>query len=110
MRTDIVTADELLNLGEAGTITAVGLRTNIAVALEYIEAWIRGNGCKKYFFGFVIERTWVFFLNSNQTHQNLDKLRVELLALLLFRKNDAFFFFAIQVKCNIWPHFKQHVK
>jgi malate synthase len=28
-----------------GTITVGGLRTNIRVGVQYIEAWLRGNGC-----------------------------------------------------------------
>ena len=29
----------------AGTITETGLRNNIRVAIQYIEAWLRGTGC-----------------------------------------------------------------
>ncbi|MCY9532107.1 malate synthase [Paenibacillus sp. cl6col] len=38
-----VTASDLLALPE-GTITEQGLRTNISVGLQYIEAWLRGFG------------------------------------------------------------------
>ncbi|WP_106768917.1 malate synthase A [Paenibacillus faecalis] len=38
-----VTAKELLAIPE-GTITEQGLRTNIIVGLQYIEAWLRGYG------------------------------------------------------------------
>lgn len=44
-RDDVVTVDELYDIGDKGTITMAGLKTNIAVSLEYIEAWIRGIGC-----------------------------------------------------------------
>jgi len=44
-RSDVVTADDLYNVGDKGTITMQGLKTNIGVSLEYIEAWIRGIGC-----------------------------------------------------------------
>jgi malate synthase len=40
-----VTADDLLNFAvPGGTITEAGLRTNIGVAVQYLEAWMRGNG------------------------------------------------------------------
>lgn len=44
-RTDIVTEQELLELGPKGTITKPGLVMNISIALHYIEAWLRGVGC-----------------------------------------------------------------
>jgi len=44
-RDDNVTARELLDIGDKGTITMQGLRTNIGVALAYMEAWLRGVGC-----------------------------------------------------------------
>merc|ERR1719499_2488242 len=44
-RDDEVTARELLDIGEKGTITMEGLRTNISVGLAYMEAWLRGVGC-----------------------------------------------------------------
>merc|ERR1719499_750655 len=44
-RDDEVSASDLLEVGDKGTITMNGLKTNVAVALEYIEAWIRGVGC-----------------------------------------------------------------
>ncbi|HEX4924382.1 MAG TPA: hypothetical protein VFV50_09855, partial [Bdellovibrionales bacterium] len=37
-------AQDLLKVPE-GTITEGGLRTNVNVALQYIEAWLRGIGC-----------------------------------------------------------------
>jgi malate synthase len=46
LRNDVrVTAHDLLNVNSAGyTITEKGVRTNINVALLYIESWLRGNG------------------------------------------------------------------
>ncbi|CAM9431236.1 unnamed protein product [Chrysoparadoxa australica] len=41
-----VTASDLLETPTGqGSITSKGLTTNIDICLEYIEAWIRGNGC-----------------------------------------------------------------
>jgi malate synthase len=39
-----VSAQDLLAV-PSGTITEAGLRTNIAVSLLYLEAWLRGVGC-----------------------------------------------------------------
>lgn len=39
-----IKAEDLLQLPE-GQITEGGLRNNINVGIQYIEAWIRGNGC-----------------------------------------------------------------
>ena len=39
-----MTADELLAIPTA-TITAAGLRTNIDVGIQYMAAWLSGNGC-----------------------------------------------------------------
>lgn len=39
-----ISAKELLE-PSAGSRTEAGMRTNIRVALQYIEAWISGNGC-----------------------------------------------------------------
>ena len=39
-----VTAEDLLKVPE-GTRTEAGLRLNIDVGLQYVEAWLRGNGC-----------------------------------------------------------------
>ncbi|HYC49584.1 MAG TPA: malate synthase A [Gemmatimonadaceae bacterium] len=46
MRDDVQTsADELLDVTvHGGKITAAGVRTNIDVALQYLEAWLRGTG------------------------------------------------------------------
>ncbi len=41
---DVITAKDLLE-PSSGTRTDVGMRTNIRVALQYLEAWISGNGC-----------------------------------------------------------------
>lgn len=39
-----ITAADLVQIPE-GRITEAGLRRNIDVALQYIESWLRGNGC-----------------------------------------------------------------
>ncbi len=39
-----VSADDLLNV-PTGTITEDGLRGNIRVGVQYLEAWLGGNGC-----------------------------------------------------------------
>jgi malate synthase len=45
LRTDVaVTAEDLLAIPE-GTITEAGLRNNVSVALQYMAAWLSGNGC-----------------------------------------------------------------
>lgn len=45
LREDVqVTAADLLRIPE-GAITADGLRSNVSVALQYMAAWISGNGC-----------------------------------------------------------------
>jgi malate synthase len=40
-----VSTADLLAFGPAGPITEGGLRTNIEVAIEYLGAWLAGNGC-----------------------------------------------------------------
>jgi len=45
LREDVhVTAADLLQVPE-GTITEGGLRTNLSVGVQYLEAWLRGSGC-----------------------------------------------------------------
>jgi len=45
LREDVaVTAADLLAVPQ-GTITEDGLRTNVRVGVQYLEAWLRGNGC-----------------------------------------------------------------
>jgi len=45
LREDVnVTAKDLLTVPE-GQITEAGLRTNVNVGLQYLESWLRGNGC-----------------------------------------------------------------
>jgi malate synthase len=39
-----ITAANLLELPK-GAVTEAGLRRNIDVGLQYLEAWLRGNGC-----------------------------------------------------------------
>jgi malate synthase len=45
LREDVnVTATDLLKVPR-GTITDAGLRTNLRVGVQYLEAWLRGSGC-----------------------------------------------------------------
>lgn len=45
LRDDVeVTAEDLLRVPE-GTITEEGVRMNIRVGIQYMEAWLGGNGC-----------------------------------------------------------------
>jgi len=45
LREDVnVTAADLLKVPR-GTITDAGLRTNLRVGVQYLEAWLRGTGC-----------------------------------------------------------------
>src|SRR5438132_7641249 len=39
-----VTADDLLDFGPSEPITERGLRTNVSVGVQYLEAWLRGHG------------------------------------------------------------------
>jgi malate synthase len=41
----VVTAEALLNVAATpGAVTEAGLRSNVSVALQYLEAWLHGNG------------------------------------------------------------------
>lgn len=45
MRDDVeISADDLLQV-PSGDITEAGLRENIRVGIQYVEAWLRGQGC-----------------------------------------------------------------
>ncbi len=46
LRDDVaVTATQLADIGvEGGTVTEAGVRLNISVALQYLDAWLTGNG------------------------------------------------------------------
>ena len=45
LREDVnVTAEDLLQVPK-GDITEKGVRANIRVGVQYVEAWLRGNGC-----------------------------------------------------------------
>jgi malate synthase len=45
LRADVaVTARDLLTVPD-GAVTEEGLRANIRVAVQYLESWLRGNGC-----------------------------------------------------------------
>ena len=39
-----VTAADLLDFGPRGPITEAGLRQNVSVGVQYLEAWLRGHG------------------------------------------------------------------
>ena len=39
-----VTAADLLHFGPSEPITEQGLRTNVSVGVQYLEAWLRGSG------------------------------------------------------------------
>src|SRR5881397_1238727 len=39
-----VSARDLLDFGPSGPITEAGLRQNISVGVQYLEAWLRGHG------------------------------------------------------------------
>jgi len=44
-RNDVdVSASDLLDFGPKGPITEAGLRQNISVGMQYLEAWLRGHG------------------------------------------------------------------
>src|SRR5205807_8164013 len=44
-RTDVnVDAKDLLDFGPSGPITDAGLRQNVSVGIQYLEAWLRGHG------------------------------------------------------------------
>lgn len=38
-------AEDLLNTNVDASVTEGGLRKNISVAVQYIESWLRGQGC-----------------------------------------------------------------
>ncbi len=40
-----VTATDLLNFQPEGPITETGLRLNISIGIQYLGAWLNGNGC-----------------------------------------------------------------
>lgn len=40
----MVTAQDLLTMPQ-GTITETGLQSNIKIGIQYVEAWLNGNGC-----------------------------------------------------------------
>jgi malate synthase len=44
-REDVVTSAAELLAAPAGTITEAGVRTNLSVGLQYLEAWLGGLGC-----------------------------------------------------------------
>jgi malate synthase len=45
-RSDVdVTADQLLSVPLTPLISEQGIRTNVSVGVQYMEAWLRGSGC-----------------------------------------------------------------
>lgn len=40
-----IAAADLLPCDVAGTITEEGIRTNVSVGIQYMESWLRGQGC-----------------------------------------------------------------
>ena len=40
-----VAPQDLLNVNVGGKITEAGIRSNVSVGLQYMEAWLRGQGC-----------------------------------------------------------------
>jgi malate synthase len=44
-REDTITAQDLLTFEPTSPITEAGLRTNINVGVQYLGAWLAGNGC-----------------------------------------------------------------
>ena len=44
-RTSTITAKDLLTFVPEGPITEAGLRINISVGVQYLGAWLNGNGC-----------------------------------------------------------------
>ena len=40
-----ITANDLLNMNMAGTVTEEGIRKNLNIGLGYMEGWLRGIGC-----------------------------------------------------------------
>jgi len=45
LETITITSQDLLNIGNEGTRTEAGLKSNLSVGLAYLEAWLRGSGC-----------------------------------------------------------------
>jgi malate synthase len=45
LREDVHVTDAMLLASPSGTRTEAGLRLNIRVGIQYLEAWLRGNGC-----------------------------------------------------------------
>jgi len=45
LREDVHVTDAMLLASPGGTRTEAGLRLNIRVGIQYLEAWLRGNGC-----------------------------------------------------------------
>lgn len=85
-----VSAEDLLTL-PVGTITLEGLKTNIDVGIQYIESWLRGNGCVPIYnlmedaATAEISRTqvWQWLHNKNSALEDGSKISDELYSSLL---------------------------
>lgn len=90
-RDDInISTEDLLTL-PVGTITIEGLKTNIEVGIQYIEAWLQGNGCVPIYnlmedaATAEISRTqvWQWLNNPNSALEDGSKISDELYSSLL---------------------------
>jgi malate synthase len=90
-RTDVnVSSEDLLAL-PVGTITVEGLRKNIDIGIQYLEAWLNGNGCVPIYnlmedaATAEISRTqvWQWVNNPNSALEDGSKISEELYASLL---------------------------
>ncbi|HSP88252.1 MAG TPA: malate synthase A [Ignavibacteriaceae bacterium] len=90
-----VSAEALLSL-PVGTITLEGLKTNIDVGIQYIEAWLRGNGCVPIYnlmedaATAEISRTqvWQWLNNRNSALEDGSKISDELYSSILAEQID----------------------
>ena len=90
-----VTASDLLTPSE-GTITEQGIRWNLKVGIQYLEAWLGGNGCVPLYYLMEdaataeISRMQVWqWLHHNATLEDGRTLTTELYAQLLDEEMDA---------------------
>ncbi len=90
-----VSAEDLLSL-PVGTITLEGLKNNIDVGIQYIEAWLRGNGCVPIYnlmedaATAEISRTqvWQWLNNYNSALEDGSKISEELYSSLLAEQTE----------------------
>lgn len=90
-----VTAEELITASE-GTVTEEGVRLNLKVGIQYLEAWLGGNGCVPLYYLMEdaataeISRAQVWqWLHHNITLADGRPLTVELFGQLLEEEMDA---------------------